>query len=331
VYNSVDNVENRVKLAFLRAFPRQTMRLKPVPQMVDRLYVYARLFASRTRVAARHIDQGTNTNKGSVTVIIDFHTHAFPDPIAPRAISSLCECAGGIQPLTDGTTASLCAVLGQHGIDRAVILNIATNETQHTAVNNFASNIHDEMLVPFGSVHPFAENALDELRRIASLGLKGIKLHPDYQKFYADDERIFPFYAQAASLGLITVFHAGVDIGLFEPVYCTPERLARALPAFGGGIVVAAHFGGYLLWNDVEQHLVGRNIYFDTSYCAGRMPVLQARRIVASHGASRILFGTDLPWGDPGAELRFARSLGLAVEEEALVLGGNAARLLGMA
>jgi len=263
-------------------------------------------------------------------MIIDFHAHAFPDRIAPGAIQSLTECAGGLAPYTDGTVASLSATARAHGITHSVLLNIATNERQHTSVNNFAASVSVADMTAFGSVYPLAEDAMDELRRIKALGLRGIKLHPDYQRFFVDDERVFPLYALAASLGLIVVFHAGVDIGLFEPIYCTPKRLARALPAFGGGVVVAAHFGGYMLWNDVESFLIGKDVYFDTSYCAGRMPVLQARRIVRTHGAERILFGTDLPWGDPAAELRLVRSLHLPAEEEALVLGGNAQRLLGL-
>ena len=260
---------------------------------------------------------------------IDFHSHAFPDKIAPRALVALGECSGGMLPHTDGTTSGLAALAARCGIDKSVVLNIATNQTQQTAVNDFAAESNGGALIAFGSVHPFAADALDELRRIHALGLKGIKLHPDYQQFFVDDERVFPLYRLAAALGLIVVFHAGVDIGLYEPVYCTPSRLARALPAFEGGVVVAAHFGGYLQWDAVEAELVGKDVYFDTSYCAGRMPILQARRIVQNHGAARILFGTDLPWGDPAAELRFARAVAADEAEAAQILGGNAARLLG--
>jgi len=261
-------------------------------------------------------------------MIIDFHAHAFPARVAPHAMAALGECSGGMRPFTDGTAAALTAVASACGISKSVLLNIATNEKQQTAVNDFAASVNSKSIEAFGSVYPLAANAADELRRISALGLKGIKLHPDYQQFFVDDARVLPLYALAAELGLITVFHAGVDIGLFEPVYCPPERLARALPAFGGGVVVAAHFGGYMQWHEVERHLVGREVYFDTSYCAGRMPIVQARRIVQNHGVKRILFGTDLPWGDPAAELRFARGLGLSESDEALVLGQNARRLL---
>jgi len=263
-------------------------------------------------------------------MMIDFHAHAFPAKIAERALSALTKNAGGLKPFTDGTTDGLVKLSAEAGIDKNVVCNIATNAAQQGAVNTFAAETNGGALVSFGSVHPLAPDALDELRRVKALGLKGIKLHPDYQQFYVDDARVFPVYALAGELGLITVFHAGVDVGLFEPVYCPPDRLARALPAFNGGVVIAAHFGGYLQWDGVEKELVGRDVYFDTSYCAGRMPVIQARRIVQNHGANRILFGTDLPWGDPAAELRFVRAFGLSEEDEAKVLGGNAARLLGL-
>ena len=265
-------------------------------------------------------------------MIIDFHAHAFPNAVAPGALKALTHNSGGLLPFTDGTADGLAALAKKSGIGKSLVLNIATNAKQQAAVNNYAASINagSGNILAFGSIHPFAPDAADELRRIKALGLKGIKLHPDYQKFFADDEKVFPLYTLAAELGLITVFHAGVDIGLFEPVYGSPDRIARALPAFGGGVVAAAHFGGYMQWDMVEKELVGRDVYFDTSYSAGRMPIVQARRIVQNHGADRILFGTDLPWSDPAAEMRFVQAFELSAEDEAKVLGGNAARLLGL-
>lgn len=263
-------------------------------------------------------------------MVIDFHTHVFPEKIVGKAMSVLSRNAGNAEPYIEGTAASLISYMDAHGIDRSVVLNIATNPGQQASVNRFAAEIDGGRLISFGSVHPDAPDALEELRRIKERGLKGIKLHPDYQDFFVDDPRVFPIYETAASLGLITVFHAGVDIGYFEPVHCTPERLRRVLPVFGGGRVVAAHMGGMMLWNEVERHLVGQDIYFDTAYCYTRMPSGHAKRIVKNHGADRILFGSDLPWSGAYGEKRFVESLDLPEKEQAKILGGNAARLLGL-
>jgi len=260
-------------------------------------------------------------------MILDFHAHCFPDAVAPKAMPVLASHSGA--PYFDGTVAGLLAVMDGAGIDKCVVANIATNPRQQRSVNNFAiSLLENPRFVPFGSVHPESPDALDELRRLRDAGIRGIKLHPEYQDFYPDEPRAFPIYREAARLGLVTLFHAGVDIGLCDPVRSTPARLARALPQFGGAPVVAAHFGGYLLWREVLEHLCGRDIYFDTSYCARKMPPAWAGEIVEAHGAGRILFGTDLPWADPADEIAFVRALG--GERAGDILGGNAAKLLGV-
>lgn len=262
-------------------------------------------------------------------MIIDFHTHAFPEKIAAKAMASLSVKAGNLVPFHDGTVASLKAYVKKSGADKAVMLNIATSPQQQKNVNDFAIACNGGDIISFGSVHPDAPDALDELERIKAAGLLGVKLHPEYQSFYVDDDRMLPIYEKIAKLGLVTVFHAGVDIEYFEPVHCTPRRLAEVLPAFGGAPVVAAHMGGWQLWHDVEKYLVSKNVYFDTAFSYGRMPRGHCRRIIKAHGVEKILFGSDMPWSGTDAEMRFIDSLELAEDEKSAILGENARRLLG--
>ncbi|MDR2753839.1 MAG: amidohydrolase family protein, partial [Oscillospiraceae bacterium] len=203
------------------------------------------------------------------------------------------------------------------------------NPRQQQAVNDFAiALLAEPRFLPFGSVHPDAPDVPEELRRLKAAGIKGIKLHPDYQGFYPDEARMAPIYHAIAQLGLVTLFHAGVDIGLPDPVHCTPRRLAAALPHFEGAPVVAAHFGGYLLWRDVLTHLCGKDIYFDTAYSARKLPPPWAREILAAHNPARVLFGTDVPWVDPLDEITYVRELTEDAGVADAILGGNAARLL---
>ncbi|MCL2105911.1 MAG: amidohydrolase family protein [Oscillospiraceae bacterium] len=262
--------------------------------------------------------------------VIAFHTHCFPQRIAGKAMPILMDECGARAAFTNGTREELLAAMDRAGIGASVALNIATNPRQQRAVNDFAIalNAHPG-LYAFGSVHPDAPDAVEELRRLKEAGLRGIKLHPEYQKFFVNEPRVYPIYREAARLGLITVFHAGADIGMPVPVRCTPAALAEALPQWQGAPVVAAHFGGYILWREVLEHLCGREIYFDSSYCAGRLPLPWAKEILEAHGANRILFGSDQPWSDPADELHYLRQLGASPEETALMLGGNAERLLG--
>ena len=261
-------------------------------------------------------------------MIIDFHTHAFADALAPRAIDSLSRASGGLQPYTDGTASGLLRSMDACGVDHSVLLTIATKPKQQTRINDWAKETCSDRITAFGSVHPDAPDIMDELERIKSLGLKGVKLHPEYQNFEVDDPRMFPVYKKIAALGLITVFHAGQDIGFMPPAKASPDKLVRALHYFDGAPVVAAHFGGYIMWDDVLDQLCGLPIYFDTSFCFGRIQHPLAQAIVDKHTPDRILFGTDLPWSDAITEKRLVDSLDLSPEDREKILFRNAAALL---
>lgn len=261
-------------------------------------------------------------------MIIDFHTHVFPDKIAPRAIEKLSDASGGLTPYTDGTADGLAERMKESGVDLSVVLSIATNAHQQHSVNDFAAALDARKeFVAFGSVHPTAPDALEELDRIASLGLRGVKLHPDYQGFAVDDDKMIPIYKKISSLGLITVFHAGVDYGFAPPYGATPDKMKRALRYFDTP-VVAAHFGGVDSYADVLSHLAGENVYFDTSMGYGMMPKYYALKIIEKHGVDRLLFGTDSPWHTAEMERRLLSSLSLTEEELSRIYSGNAKRLL---
>lgn len=263
-------------------------------------------------------------------MLIDFHTHAFPEKIAGRAVGSLSHGSGGMVPQTDGTLTSLKAAMDQDGVDISVVLSIATNPRQQHSVNDYATEMNrDERIVAFGSVHPDAPDALEELERIAAAGLKGVKLHPEYQCFYADEERMKPIYRKISALGLITVFHAGQDIGFAPPYHCLPEHLLGALRWLDTP-VVAAHWGGYCCSTEVIGKLCGENLYFDLSFGYGCIPKPLAQTIIDKHGPDKLLFGSDMPWHRPEWELRLLNSLDLSDEDKEKILFGNAARLLNL-
>ncbi len=264
-------------------------------------------------------------------MVIDFHTHCFPDAIAPRAIAKLSHASGGLTPYTDGTVAGLQASMRQSGVDMAVVLNIATNAHQQASVNDFAAAINAQPdIVAFGSVFPDAPDALDELERIKSLGLKGVKLHPDYQGFNADDPKMQPIYRKISVLGLITVFHAGFDYGFCPPYGATPEKLETAVGWFDSP-VVAAHWGGVNCGEGVLARLCGRdNLYFDTSFGYSMMPRCIAAQILEKQGADHMLFGTDTPWHTAEMEWRLLDTLGLSDREREAIACGNAKNLLAI-
>ncbi len=259
--------------------------------------------------------------------MIDFHTHAFTESIAERAIESL-ESNSPCRPKTRGTAAQLLAAMDKCGIERSVLLTIATKPHQQTAINNWAAEVKSDRLLPFGSVHPDAPDAADELERIRSLGLYGVKLHPDYQHFYADEERMIPIYKKCAELKLPVLFHCGMDVISPHDVHCTPKAaltVHRRVPEL---TMILAHLGGNYMWEEAEKYLAGEDVYLDTAFVSGRIPDSAASRIIKKHGTDRILFASDMPWQLPSETLLMLSRLGLDHEETEMITHKNAEKIL---
>lgn len=263
-------------------------------------------------------------------MIIDFHTHCFPDKIAEKALEKLSFVSGGMEYYTSGTVDGILSSMEKQDVDLSVVLNIATNEHQQESVNNFAAEINKkDGIVSFGSIYPKAKNALNELDRIHSLGLKGIKLHPEYQEFFVDDEFMKPIYKKIAQLGLVVVFHAGHDYGYSAPYHCMPQNLLNALKWIEFP-VVAAHWGGAGCGEEVIKLLCGKDLYFDTSFGYTQMPKVIAEKIIEKHGVEKMLFGTDSPWHTATMEKRLLNSLSLTDSEYEQIYFKNAKKLLGL-
>ena len=263
-------------------------------------------------------------------MLIDFHTHCFPESLAQKAVAKLSFVSGGLKPHTDGTVAGLRRAMAEGGVSTSVVMHIATNPGQQTKVNDFAAAIHNGRdIFCFGSVFPGSEDAFDELERIKALGLPGVKLHPDYQGFQVDDPRWKPLYRKISSLGLVTLFHAGLDYGFSPPYGGMPAAMATAYRWFDSP-VIAAHWGGINCGEEVLRHLAGTDVYLDTSFGYGMMPKYYAEKILEKHSPHRMLFGTDSPWHTAGMELRLLDTLGLDEETASLLRYRNAQKLLGL-
>lgn len=259
----------------------------------------------------------------------DFHTHAFTDSLAKRAVSGLAQ-TSGIEPATDGTLSGLRKKLAENGIDRAMLLPIATKPSQQTTINNWAAEIMGDGIYCCGTVHPDAEDAVAELERIKALGLCGVKFHSEYQDFFPDEERMFPIYEKISELGLIAVFHGGWDPYSGDIIKATPQSFANVSRTFPELKVVAAHLGGMNLWDDVEKYTAGRfeNMWFDVSVIARYIDDEQLLRIIRMQGAERILFGSDCPWDQPANEIAMIERQPLTDEEKELIFYRSAEKLL---
>lgn len=263
-----------------------------------------------------------------MTRIIDMHTHVFADAIAARAIPELAE-RSDLAPTFDGTLAGLLAEMDRAGIDIAVTQPVATKPSQVVKINDWAAATASDRIIPFGAMHPDLEDPAAEIARMASLGMRGFKMHTEYQAFQPDEDRLTPIFEAAAAQGMIVLFHAGRDAGV-PTDHGRPHRFARMLERFPELTVVLAHMGGWMLWDEVREHLIGRPVYLDTSFAYGHMTDDAFLELLELHGASRVLFGTDGPWADMAAEVAWMRRLPLAEADRSAILGGNAAALLGL-
>lgn len=265
-------------------------------------------------------------------MIIDFHTHTFPDKIAAKTIEKLSS-VSNITPFADGTVRGLSEVMKKSDVDLSVVLPVATKPEQFKTINETAQMINREYagrLISFGGIHPDSPDYKKELDVIKDMGLAGIKLHPDYQKVYIDDERYIRIVDYASQLGLITVVHAGVDVGYPDPVHCTPERSRNLIDAVHPEKLVLAHMGGFDMWEDVEKYLAGQDIYLDTAYTFEKMGEERFLRLVRLHGVEKVLFATDSPWCGQKESVEWIKASGLTQEEQEIIFYGNAKRLLGL-
>lgn len=264
-------------------------------------------------------------------MVIDFHTHTFPDRIAGASIARLSKCSG-ITPHTDGTTAGLERSMAEDGVDISVVLPVVTKPSQFETVNRVAAELCQEKknLISFGGIHPDCPDVKRKMREIKSLGLKGIKIHPAYQEVYMDDIRYLRILEAASEQDLVISVHAGVDIGLPDPVYASVPRIAEAIRAAAPEKLVLAHLGGWKEWDEVEKLLAGGNVYMDTAFLEDYISDEQLFRIIRKHGADKILFGTDCPWSGQRESVERLEKLPLSEAEKSMIFAENAKRLLGI-
>ena len=265
-------------------------------------------------------------------MMIDFHTHIFPDKIAARSIEALSK-VSGVKAATDGTLNGLLASMDRSGVGLSVIMPVVTKPTQFESVNTFAAKVNEQYagrLLSFGGIHPDSEDYKSELNQIKELGLPGIKLHPDYQGVMIDDVRYMNIIEYADALGMIIMVHAGVDIGLPEPVHCPPDKARKVLDTLKPKKLILAHMGGWKQWDEVYEYLAGENVYLDTAFCFDYMTQDMFLKLCEKHGTDKILFATDSPWSDARRDMEIIKSLPLAADVKEEIFSGNAKKLLNM-
>ncbi len=263
-------------------------------------------------------------------MIIDFHTHIYPDNIAAETIDAVCR-RSNINACSDGTLSGLLHSMDRAAIDISVISSVATKPGQAASITRWLSSIAQPKIIPLAPIHPGLRRIPHTIKKLKEQGFKGFKMHPDYQDFYVDDKKVYPLYESAQAEGMFILFHAGVDRGLPNPIHGTPARFAKIRREFPDLCIIAAHMGGEGVYEEAEECLIGTDIYMDTAFILQKMPFAILKRFLERHPVERVLFASDSPWTDQKEELDFFLSLSFLTDDaKEKITGGNAVKLLGL-
>jgi len=261
---------------------------------------------------------------------IDFHAHAFPDELAPRAMKKLLSEAPGANAFLDGTITALTESMERNGISRSVICCIATTPEQFIPIFDWCKKTQANKVIMFPSIHPADTKWKERIAQIKEAGFKGIKMHPYYQDYRIDEDRMLPIYEELERNDLMVTAHTGYDIAFARDDRADCRRILKVTELFPRLKFVATHLGAWQQWEEVEQSLAGKHIYMELSWSLEYLAPEQARRIILAHPADCVLFGTDSPWTDQGKTLSLLKNLKLPQELERKILRDNAMALLGL-
>lgn len=282
-------------------------------------------------------------------MIIDIHTHSFPDGLAPRAIETLARQARA-SAYSDGTLSGLQLNMRESHVDYSVLQPVVTKPQQAMTINENAVRINETSrktgVISFGGLHPDNEDYKEQMRFLVEHHVRGIKLHPSYQQVNFDDPRFVRIVDFACELGLYVLVHVGYDVGLPGNTCACVEHILPMLDRVDQSRLILAHMAGFGQWDMAEKYICGCDAYMDTAYSllpikplAGSnrtdkedppMGQEQFLRFVKKHGAHKILFGTDSPWDTPERMIKYIREVGLPQAETDMILGENARQILGI-
>ena len=258
--------------------------------------------------------------------IIDAHCHIYPDKIAEKAAMATCDFYEGLGSTLDGTVSTLLKEADIAGIGHCIVQSVATTPKQVSSINKFIANVVAESegkFTGFGTLHPDSEDMKADVDEIISPGLKGVKLHPDIQKFKIDDYRMLKIY-ELCEGRLPILIHTGDNRYDFS----NPNRMIPVLDIYKDLTVIGAHFGGWSIWEEATEKLCKyKNIYVDCSSSLYAITPEKAKELIMAYGTNRVLFGTDYPMWKPVEEIERFMQIELTEKEREDILYNNAAKM----
>ena len=253
--------------------------------------------------------------------IFDVHAHIYPRKIAQKASDAI-GAFYNIPMKFDGTPETLLSLGEEFCVSRFLVHSVATSARQVESINQFIAEecrLHPDRFTGFATLHPDLEAPADELNRIKGMGLVGVKLHPDFQKFEISDPKMNASYDAMQELGLPVLFHTGDS----RYHWSSPGHIPIIRRRFPRLKIICAHFGAYSQWDEAAECLAEQNVWIDTSSSFFIITREKALDYIRRYGEERVLFGSDYPMWSVGDEIQNILSLGLNEEVNRRIFSEN--------
>ena len=258
--------------------------------------------------------------------VIDAHCHVYPEQIAEKAAKATGDFYGE-RPFGKGTISDLIENGKKAGIDRFIVQSVATTKAQVQKINEFiAREVREnpDTLIGLGTMHPESDDIAADFEHLKSLGLHGVKLHPDIQGFKIDDYRCLKIYELCERDGLPILMHTGD----YRYDFSNTNRLIPILEIYKGLTIVGAHFGGWSVWEEASKQLANiENLVVDCSSSLAYIKPEISAEIIRRYGTDRVIFGTDYPLHSPVSEINILMSLGFSDSDYKKMFSENAKRI----
>jgi len=258
-------------------------------------------------------------------MIIDIHTHAWPEKVSQRARENL-EKVFRVKLVGDPTLKTLLSYMDKNGIDISAICGVATKPEQVPSINEWLFGVRSKRIRVFCALHPEYKDWEEELKKIKDKG-DGVKLQPEFQDFYIDDDKFFGWYETMEELKMPLLFHCGKELSGTMLVRSSPDRMSKIMKRFPELKIIAAHFGGFELWDEVKKYLLGRDIYLDTAFFFDFLPEEEVKSMILNHPEDRLVFGTDFPIVDQKKDIDFLKNLDIPQDLKTRIFSTNAQQL----
>lgn len=261
--------------------------------------------------------------------LVNAHCHIYPEKIAEKAVVGIRDFYD-LDMSLNGKLDDLLRDGNQVGVTHYLVHSVATTPKQVKSINEFiasAVNSHPDIFTGFGTLHPDSDDIEGDLNHLLYLGLKGVKLHPDFQQFAMDGERAFKIGEAVSKADVPMLVHCGD----FRYNYSNPDQIKPFLDKFPDITFIGAHFAGWSVWEEATEKLAGTpNLYVDLSSSLYDLSSETALRLIHAYGADRVLWGTDYPMWDSKSEMEYFNNIDLTDDERELIMYKNASRLLGL-